>query len=53
MHELHVRAEHATAAQSLLHDALGSYQTALWCLVALEGVAAASVLGGRGIRDDP
>ncbi len=37
----------------LLHDALGSYQTALWCLVALEGVAAASVLGGRGVGDDP
>lgn len=37
----------------LLHDALGSYQTALWCLVALEGVAAVSVLGGRGVRGDP
>ena len=37
----------------VLHDALGSYQTALWCLVALEGVAAVSVLGGRGFRDDP
>jgi hypothetical protein len=36
----------------LLHDALGSYQTAaLWCLVALEGVAAVSVLGGRGVGD--
>ena len=31
----------------LLHDALGGYQTALWCLVALEAVAAVSVLGGR------
>ena len=37
----------------LLHDALGSYQTALWCLVALEGLAAASVLGGRPRRADP
>jgi MFS family permease len=37
----------------LLHDALGSYQTALWCLVALEGLAAASVLGGRARRADP
>lgn len=37
----------------LLHDALGSYQTALWCLVALEVVAAVSVLGGRGVRGDP
>ena len=37
----------------LLHDALGSYQTALWCLVALEGIAAASVLGGRARRADP
>ena len=37
----------------LLHDLLGSYQTALWCLVALEGVAAVSVLGGRALRDDP
>jgi MFS family permease len=37
----------------VLHDALGSYQTALWCLVALEGVAAVFVLGGRGFRDDP
>jgi MFS family permease len=35
----------------LLHDALGSYQTALWCLVALEGAAAVSVLGGRGVGD--
>ena len=34
----------------LLHDALGSYQTALWCLVALEVVAAVSVLGGRTRR---
>jgi MFS family permease len=31
----------------LLHDLLGSYQTALWCLVALEGVAAVAVLWGR------
>jgi cyanate permease len=37
----------------LLHDVLGSYQTALWCLAALEGVAAVSVPGGRGVRDDP
>jgi len=37
----------------LLHDLFGSYQTALWCLVALEAVAAASVLGGRALRDDP
>jgi MFS family permease len=37
----------------LLHDALGSYQTALWCLVAIEAVAAVSVLGGRGVRGDP
>jgi len=35
----------------LLHDLLGSYQTALWCLVALEGVAAVAVLWGRG-RDE-
>ena len=35
------------------HDVLGSYQTALWCLVALEGIAAVSVLGGRALRDDP
>ena len=35
----------------MLHDALGSYQTALWSLVALEGVAAVSVLGGRGVGD--
>jgi len=32
---------------------LGSYQTALWCLVAQEGIAAVSVLGGRALRDDP
>jgi hypothetical protein len=37
----------------LLHDARRSSQTALWCLVALEGVAAASVLGGRALQDDP
>jgi len=37
----------------LLHDLFGSYQTALWCLVTLEAVAAASVLGGRALRDDP
>jgi predicted MFS family arabinose efflux permease len=36
----------------LLHDLLGSYQTALWCLVALEGVAAVSVLGGRALREE-
>jgi hypothetical protein len=32
---------------------LGSDQTALGCLVALEGVAAVSVLGGRALRNDP
>jgi len=37
----------------LLHDLFGSYQTALWCLVTLEAVTAASVLGGRALRDDP
>jgi MFS family permease len=37
----------------VLYDVLGSYQTALWCLVALEAVAAISVLGGRAPRDDP
>jgi cyanate permease len=37
----------------VLHDALGSYQTARWCLVALEAVAAASVLGGRARGADP
>ena len=37
----------------LLHDLLGSYQTALWCLVALEGIAAVSVLGGRALGADP
>jgi MFS family permease len=36
----------------LLHDLLESYQTALWCLVALEGVAAVSVLGGRALREE-
>jgi MFS family permease len=36
----------------LLHDLLGSYQTALWCLVALEGVAAVSVLAGRVLREE-
>jgi MFS family permease len=35
----------------VLHDALGSYQPALWCLVALEALAAAAVLCGR-TRDD-
>lgn len=35
----------------LLHDLLGSYQPALWCLVVLEGVAAVSILGGRVLRD--
>jgi hypothetical protein len=34
-------------------DVLGSYQTPLWCLVALERIAAVSVLGGRALRDDP
>ena len=33
-----------------LHDALGSYRPALWCLVALEAVAVASVLWGRALR---
>jgi len=37
----------------LLHDVLGSYRTALWCLVALELVAALSVLGGRPRHRDP
>jgi MFS family permease len=37
----------------VLYDVLGSYRTALWCLVALEAVAAVSVLGGRAPRDDP
>jgi MFS family permease len=36
----------------LLHDLLGSYQTARWCLVALDGVAAVSVLGGRALREE-
>ncbi|HME92859.1 MAG TPA: MFS transporter [Methylomirabilota bacterium] len=35
----------------VLHDALGSYQPALWCLVTLEVLAAAAVLCGR-TRDD-
>ena len=35
-----------------LSAGLGSYQPALWCLVALEGVAAVSVLGGRAFRGD-
>ena len=35
----------------LLHDLFGSYQPALWCLVALEGAAAVSILGGRVLRD--
>jgi MFS family permease len=34
----------------ILHDALGSYRPALWCLVALEAVAVASVLWGRTLR---
>ena len=37
----------------VLYDVLGSYRTALWCLVALEAVAAVSILGGRAPRDDP
>ena len=37
----------------LLHDVLGSYRPALWCLVALELVAAVSVLGGRPRHRDP
>lgn len=36
----------------VLHDALGSYQPALWCLVTLEALAAAAVLWGRARRDD-
>jgi MFS family permease len=36
----------------LLHDALGSYQPALWCLVALEGLAVVSVLWGRALRSN-
>jgi MFS family permease len=36
----------------VLHDALGSYRPTLWCLVALEGVAAVSVLWGRALRED-
>jgi cyanate permease len=36
----------------LLHDLLGSYQTALWCPVTLEGAAAVSVLGGRALREE-
>ena len=36
----------------VLHDTLGSYQPALWFLVALEGVAAVSVLWGRPVRRD-
>jgi MFS family permease len=34
----------------ILHDALGSYRPTLWCLVALEAVAVASVLWGRTLR---
>lgn len=37
----------------LLHDVLGSYRTALWCLVALEAVAALAVLTGRATSCDP
>jgi nitrate/nitrite transporter NarK len=37
----------------LLRDALASYQPALWCLVALECIAVASVWWGRGRRDTP
>jgi cyanate permease len=37
----------------LLHDVRGSYRPALWCLVALELVAAVSVLGGRPRHRDP
>lgn len=36
----------------LPHDLLGSYQAARWCQVALEAIAAVSVLGGRALRDD-
>jgi cyanate permease len=36
----------------VLHDALGSYRPALWCLVMLEALAAVAVLGGRAPRDD-
>ena len=34
----------------LLHDALGSYQPVLWCLVGLESLAVAAVLGGKALR---
>ena len=34
----------------LLHDALGSYQPVLWCLVGLESLAVAAVLGGKTLR---
>ncbi len=36
----------------LLHDVVG-YRTGLWCLVALEAVAAVSVLTGRAAPRDP
>ncbi len=36
-----------------LHDALGSYQPVLWCLVGLESVAVVSVLWGRALRERP
>jgi MFS family permease len=36
----------------VLHDALGSYQPALWCLVALEVLASVAVLWGRRFRGD-
>src|SRR4030095_11962503 len=35
----------------VLHDALGSYQPAVWCLVVLETLAAVAVLWGRTLRD--
>ena len=34
----------------LLHDALGSYQPVLWCLVGLESLAVAAVLWGKTLR---
>jgi len=34
----------------LLHDALGSYQPVLWCLVGLESLAVAAVLAGKALR---
>ena len=50
---LHARGVRGPGLMGVLPDALGSYRTALWCLVALEAVAAASVLGGRARDADP